>query len=211
MEGDIADLPGIVALAEFYGAEIMVDDAHALGVLGEHGGGTAQHFHLEDKVQLIMGTFSKSLASIGGVIAAPEPVIHYLKHHARALIFSASMPPSAVASVLAALEVIEEEPERREALWRNTRRMQEGLKALGYDIGVSETPVIPVLIGELERMLVFWKGLFDAGVFTNPVTPPAVPDNSCRLRISMMATHTDEHIDMVLDAFATVGRQMAVI
>jgi 8-amino-7-oxononanoate synthase len=211
MEGDIANLPGIVALAEFYGAEIMVDDAHALGVLGEHGGGTAQHFHLEGKVQLIMGTFSKSLASIGGVIAAPEAVIHYLKHHARALIFSASMPPSAVASVLAALEVIEEEPERRIALWRNTRRMQDGLKALGYDIGVSETPVIPVLVGELERMLVFWKGLFDAGVFTNPVTPPAVPDNSCRLRISMMATHTDEHIDMVLDAFATVGRQMAVI
>lgn len=211
MEGDIADLPGIVALAEFHGAEVMVDDAHSLGVLGARGGGTAQHFRLEDRVSLVMGTFSKSLASIGGVIAGPEPVIHYLKHHARSLIFSASMPPSAVASVLAALDVIEEEPERRDALWRNTQRLQEGLRALGYDTGKSETPVIPVLIGDMERMLVFWKELFEFGVFTNPVTPPAVPENSCRLRISVMATHMDEHIDFVLDAFAHVGRRMAVI
>jgi 7-keto-8-aminopelargonate synthetase-like enzyme len=138
-------------------------------------------------------------------------VIHYLKHHARPLIFSASMPPSAVATVLAALEVLQSEPERLEALWRNTRRMQQGLKDLGYDIGDSETPVIPVVIGELDRMLVFWKELFDAGVFTNPVTPPAVPEHSCRLRISLMATHTDSHIDRVLEAFAQVGRQMTVI
>jgi len=211
MEGDIVDLPRVVALAEFYGAEVMVDDAHAFGVLGERGGGTAQHFHLEDKVSLIMATFSKSLASIGGVIAGPEPVIHYLKHHARSLIFSASMPPASVATVLAALEVIEEEPERREALWRNTRRMQEGLRSLGYDIGASETPVIPVLIGQVEETFKFWKELFDQGVFTNPVMPPAVPENSCRLRISLMATHTDEHIDFVLDAFARVGKRMAVI
>jgi 8-amino-7-oxononanoate synthase len=211
MEGDIVDLPRIVALADLHGAKVMVDDAHALGVLGEHGGGTPEHFGLQHRVDLIMGTFSKSLASIGGVIAGPEPVIHYLKHNARPLIFSASMPPSAVATVLAALEVIEEEPERRLALWRNTRRMQEGLRALGFDIGRSETPVIPVLIGELERMLVFCKELFDAGVYTNPVAPPAVPENSCRLRISLMATHTDEHIDIVLDAFARVGRRMAAI
>lgn len=211
MEGDIVDLPRVVALAEFYGAEVMVDDAHAFGVLGERGGGTAQHFHLEDKVSLIMATFSKSLASIGGVIAGPEPVIHYLKHHARSLIFSASMPPASVATVLAALEVIEEEPERREALWRNTRRMQEGLRALGYDIGASETPVIPVLIGQVDETFVFWKELFDQGVFTNPVMPPAVPENSCRLRISLMATHNDDHIDFVLNAFARVGKRMAVI
>ena len=211
MEGTIADLPGIMALAEFYGAEVLVDDAHSFGVLGEFGGGTAQHFHLEDRVSLIMATFSKSLASIGGVIAGPEDVIHYLKHHARSLIFSASMPPASVATVLAALDVIEEEPERREQLWRHTRRMQEGLRSLGYDIGASETPIIPVLIGEIDRMLVFWKELFDAGVFTNPVTPPAVPDNSCRLRISLMATHNDDHIDFVLDAFASVGKKMAAI
>src|SRR5690606_4462029 len=187
------------------------DDAHAFGVLGEHGGGTAQHFHLEDKVSLIMATFSKSLASIGGVIAGPEAVIHYLKHHARSLIFSASMPPASVAPGLADADVIAEEPERCEALWRNTRRMQEGLRALGYDIGLSETPVIPVLIGQVDETFVFWKELFDQGVFTNPVMPPAVPENSCRLRISLMATHTDEHIDFVLDAFARVGKRMAVI
>jgi len=211
MEGTIANLPAITALAEFYGAELLVDDAHSFGVLGEFGGGTAQHFHLEDRVSLIMATFSKSLASIGGVIAGPEDVIHYLKHHARALIFSASMPPASVATALAALDVIAEEPERREQLWHNTHRIQEGLKSLGYDIGSSETPIVPVLIGELDRMLVFWKELFDAGVFTNPVTPPAVPDNSCRLRISMMATHNDDHIDFVLDAFANVGKKMAAI
>lgn len=211
MDGDMVDLPGLVSLAEFYGADVMVDDAHALGVLGERGGGTAQHFHLEDKVSLIMATFSKSLAAIGGVVAGPEPVIHYLKHHARTLIFSASMPPASVATVLAALEVIEEEPERREALWRNTRRMQEGLKNLGYDIGKSETPIIPVLIGDIGEMVVLWKALFAAGVFTNSVIPPAVPDHSCRLRISVMATHTNEQIEFVLDAFARVGRLRAAV
>jgi 8-amino-7-oxononanoate synthase len=211
MEGTICDLPGIMALAEFYGAEVLVDDAHAFGVLGERGGGTAQHFGLEDRVSLVMATFSKSLASIGGVIAGPEDVIHYLKHHARSLIFSASMPPASVAGTLAALDVIEEEPERREKLWANTRRMQEGLRSLGYDIGRSETPIIPVQVGELQRMLVFWRTLFDAGVFTNPVTPPAVPENSCCLRISCMATHNDDHIDFVLDAFASIGKKMAVI
>ncbi|MGH7505680.1 MAG: aminotransferase class I/II-fold pyridoxal phosphate-dependent enzyme [Longimicrobiales bacterium] len=211
MEGTIVDLPGLMALAEFYGAEVLVDDAHAFGVLGEFGGGTAQHFHMEDRISLIMATFSKSLASIGGVVAGPEDVIHYLKHHARPLIFSASCPPASVAAVLAALDVIESEPERRAQLWRNTLRMQEGLRSLGYDIGMSETPIVPVQIGELERMLHFWKVLFDAGVFTNPVTPPAVPENSCRLRISLMATHTDDHIDFVLDAFAAAGKRMAVI
>jgi len=207
MEGDIADLPGITALARSYGAEIIVDDAHAFGVLGERGGGTAQHFHLEAEVALIMTSFSKSLAAIGGAVAGPEPVIHYLKHHARSLIFSASMPPASVATTLAALEVIEEEPERREALWRNTDRMQQGLKHIGYDIGKSETPIIPVLVGDLEEMLVLWRALFDAGVCTNPVMPPAVPDRSCRVRLSMMATHTDAQIDVALEAFAQVKTQ----
>jgi 8-amino-7-oxononanoate synthase len=211
MEGDIADLPAITSLAEIHGAKVLVDDAHAFGVLGPRGAGTAEYFGLEDEVDLIVTTFSKSLASIGGVVAGPEAVIHYLKHHARPLIFSASMPPSAIATVLAALDVVRTEPERLESLWRNTRRMQQGLRELGYDIGMSETPVIPVVIGELNRMLMFWKELFDAGVFTNPVTPPAVPASSCRLRISVMATHTDDHINQVLDAFAQVGRQMAVI
>ena len=211
MEGDIVDLPALTSLAEVHGAKVLVDDAHALGVLGKRGAGTAEHFGLESEVDLIVSTFSKSLASIGGVVAGPEPVIHYLKHHARTLIFSASMPPSAAATVLAALDVLRREPQRIDALWRNTRRMQQGLRELGYDIGQSETPIIPVVIGELDRMLVFWKELFDAGIFTNPVTPPAVPENSCRLRISLMATHTDEQVDRVLEAFAQVGRQMAVI
>ncbi len=211
MEGDLADLPGIVELARKYDAKIMCDDAHAFGVLGPTGAGTAEHYGLEQETDLVMTTFSKSLASLGGVVAGPESVIHYLKHHARSLIFSASMPPSAVATVLGALDIIEREPERREQLWHNTRRMQKGLKELGYDIGGSESPIIPVVIGELEPMLIFWKELFDAGIFTNPVTPPAVPDHSCRLRISMMATHTDDHVDAVLDAFAQVGRAMAVI
>ncbi len=211
MEGDITDLPAITSLAEVHGAKVLVDDAHAFGVLGHRGAGTAEHFGLENEVDLIVTTFSKSLASIGGVVAGPEPVIHYLKHHARPLIFSASMPPSAVATVLAALDVLRTEPERIDALWRNTRKMQQGLKDLGYDIGMSETPIIPVVIGELDRLLMFWREIFDAGVFTNPVTPPAVPENSCRLRISLMATHTDEHIERVLEAFAHVGRQMAVI
>ena len=211
MEGDIVNLPALTSLAEVHGAKVLVDDAHAFGVLGSRGAGTAEHFGLENEVDLIVSTFSKSLASIGGVVAGPEPVIHYLKHHARPLIFSASMPPSAVATVLAALNVLRREPQRIEQLWRNTRRMQAGLRDLGYDIGLSETPIIPVVIGELDRMLVFWKELFDAGVFTNPVTPPAVPENSCRLRISLMATHTEEQVDRVLEAFAQVGRQMAVI
>lgn len=201
MDGDIVDLPELVRLSEKYEADILVDDAHGFGVLGERGAGTAEHFHLEDQTMLIVATFSKSLASIGGVVAGPEPVIHYLKHHARSLIFSASMPPASVSTVLAALEVIEQEPERREALWRNTHRMQEGLKSLGYDIGVSETPVIPVVTGQPIETWLLWKTLYDGGIFTNPVIPPAVPDHSCRVRISMMATHTDEQIDFVLDAF----------
>jgi 8-amino-7-oxononanoate synthase len=211
MEGDIAKLPDIVTLAEAYGADVLVDDAHAIGVLGERGGGTAQHFGLEDKTTLIVATFSKSLAAIGGVVAGPEPVIHFLKHHARPLIFSASMPPASVATVLAALDVIDEEPELREALWNNTHRMQAGLKSLGYDIGDSETPVIPVHTGELYATGVQWRALFDAGVFTNPVIPPAVPHHSCRLRISMMATHTNEQIDFVLDIFARGMKQRAAM
>ncbi|HEX5726803.1 MAG TPA: 8-amino-7-oxononanoate synthase [Longimicrobiaceae bacterium] len=211
MEGDIADLPAILEVCERHGAELMVDDAHALGILGPDGGGTASHFGCGERVSLTMGTFSKSLASIGGVVAGPESVIHYLKHHARSLIFSASMPPSAVATVLAALEIMEQEPERREQLWRHTYRVHRELKGMGFDLSGSQTPVIPVVIGGMEETFVMWKVLFDAGIFTNPVMPPAVPDNSCRLRISLMATHTDEQLDRVLEAFAAVGRELAVI
>lgn len=208
MEGNIVDLPAIVALAEEFGARVMVDDAHAAGVLGPNGGGTGEHFGLQHKVDLTMVTFSKSFASIGGAVAGPESVIHYLKHHARALIFSASMPPSAVATVLACLEVMEREPERRERLWSNADYLRNGLRSLGFDTATSETPIIPVTTGDMMRTFVFWRALFDRGVFTNPVLPPAVPESQCRLRTSVMATHTTEQLDRVLDAFEAVRREL---
>ncbi len=211
MEGDIADLPHLSQLAHRYGAALAVDDAHSIGVLGPSGAGTADHFGLSDEVDIIVGTFSKSLASIGGFVAGQEYVIHYLKHHARSLIFSAALPPSNTAGVLAALDVLQSEPERRAALWENSRRLSEGLRALGYDTGVSETPIIPVLVGTMEDTFLFWRKLFDVGVFTNPVIPPAVPASQCRLRTSVMATHTAEQIDFALDAFAAVGRQLGII
>jgi 8-amino-7-oxononanoate synthase len=211
MEGDIVPLPEMVALAKRYGAALAVDDAHATGVLGPHGDGTAAHFNLIDEVDIIVGTFSKSLASIGGFIAASENVIHYLKHHSRPLIFSAALPPSNTAGVLAALEIVTSEPERRERLWKSTRRLQEGLKSVGFDIGPTQTPIVPVLIGTLEDTFAFWRRLYDAGVFTNPVVPPAVPPSECRLRTSLMASHTDDQIDFALDTFAKLGKASGVI
>lgn len=211
MEGNIADLPAIASIVHEYGARVMVDDAHSVGVLGERGGGTAQHFGMEGEVDLVMATFSKSFASIGGAAAGSEDVIHYLKHHARTLIFSASMPPSAVATVLACLDIIEREPERRTRLWENADYMRDGLQSLGFDTVTSETPIIPVVTGDIERTFVFWRALFDAGVFTNPVLPPAVPESSCRLRTSVMATHTRDHLDAVLDAFRHVGAELGTI
>ena len=211
MEGNIVELPSVVALAREYGARVMVDDAHAIGVLGEFGGGTAQHFGIEGQVDLVMATFSKSFASIGGAAAASEDVIHYLKHHARSLIFSASMPPSAVATVLACLDVIEREPERRARLWENAEYLRNGLQTLGFDTVSSETPIIPVVTGDMESTFAFWRALFDAGVFTNPVLPPAVPENSCRLRTSVMATHTSDQLDQVLDAFTRVRSELRAL
>src|SRR3990172_6204213 len=182
MEGDIADLPHLVPIAQKHGVALAVDDAHSVGVLGAGGAGTAQHFNMTAEVDLIVGTFSKSPASIGGFVAGDEYVIHYLKHHSRPLIFTAALPASNTAGVLAALDILRHEPERRAALWENTRRLQEGLRSLGYDIGPSQTPIVPVLIGPLEKTFIFWRKLFDAGVFTNPVVPPAVPPSQCRLR-----------------------------
>ncbi len=210
MEGNIVPLPTVLELAEEFGARVLVDDAHSVGVLGEHGGGTGEHFGVQDRVDLTMATFSKSFASIGGAVAGPEQVIHYLKHHSRSLIFSASMPPSAVATVLACLDVMEAEPERRRTLWKNADYLRGGLTALGFDTGVSETPIIPVTTGDIEHTFVFWRELFDGGVFTNPVLPPAVPESACRLRTSVMATHTTDQLDKVLDAFARVGRKLGV-
>ena len=211
MEGDIADLPNLLKVTRQYGAALAVDDAHSVGVLGPNGDGTAAHFGLIDEVDLIVGTFSKSLASIGGFAAGSETVIHYLKHHSRPLIFTAALPPANTAGVLTALHVMQREPERREQLWVNTRKLQEGMRAIGFDIGPTETPIIPVLIGPLEKTFLFWRKLFDAGVFTNPVVPPAVPPSQCRLRTSLMATHTAEQIDFVLETFARLGKELGVV
>jgi 8-amino-7-oxononanoate synthase len=211
MEGDIADLPALLKVAQRYSAALVVDDAHSVGVLGPNGEGTAAHHGVTDEVDVIVGTFSKSLASIGGFAAGSDTVIHYLKHHARPLIFTAALPPANTAGVLAALHVMKREPERRARLWDNTKRLQQGLRQLGYDIGPTETPIVPVLIGPLEKTFLFWRKLFDAGVFTNPVVPPAVPPSQCRLRTSLMATHTGEQIDRALDAFATLGKELGVV
>lgn len=211
MEGDIANVPELVRIAKKHGLALALDDAHSIGVLGPNGEGTAAHFGMTDDVDLIAGTFSKSLASIGGFVAGSENVIHYLKHHSRPLIFTASLPPANTAGVLAALEVMKREPERRTQLWANTHRLHEGMRSLGYDIGETETPIVPVLIGPMETTFVFWRKLFDAGVFTNPVMPPAVPPSQCRLRTSLMATHTFDQIDFCLDQFSKIGKELGVI
>jgi 8-amino-7-oxononanoate synthase len=209
MEGSVADLPPIVAVAKENAAAILVDEAHAVGVMGPTGAGVVEHYGLSDDVDLIMGTFSKSLASVGGVLAGDESVMHWLRHHSRALIFTASMPPASVAGALAALDVLQCEPERRERLWSNTRRVADGLRTLGFELGPTETPIIPVIVGELVPTLQLWRALFDEGVFTHPIAPPAVPATSCRLRVSMSAEHSDEQIDRVLGAFERVARMAA--
>ncbi len=210
MEGDIAKLPQIVDVARRHRAAILVDDAHALGVIGRDGSGTASHFGATDDVEIIAGTFSKSLASIGGYVAADRAIIDYLKHHARALIFSASMAPSCVAAARAALEIMIAEPERRENLWRNTRFMMEGLKSIGLDTGDSETPIMPVVIGEIERCFQVWRMLHDAGIFVNPVVAPATPLDRSLIRISVMATHTTDQLSHALDCIEKCVRTMGL-
>jgi 8-amino-7-oxononanoate synthase len=210
MGGDLAPLPGLQAVCAKYGARLMVDDAHGLGVMGQ-GRGTAAHFGLSNQVDLIMGTFSKSFASLGGFIAGDEDVIHYIQHHARSLIFSASMPAANVAAVLAALDIIESEPQHVERLWAVTERMRTGLKAAGFNTGPSVTPVIPILIGDFEQTLMAWKMCFEAGLYTNAVISPAVPPDQCLLRTSYMATHTDGQIDRALNILGDVGRTLGLI
>lgn len=210
MEGDIAPLPEISKLCKQYGARLMVDDAHALGVLGG-GKGTAAHFGLTDGVDLIMGTFSKSLASVGGYIAGDEDIIHYIKHHARSLIFSASIPPANAATALAALHVMQEEPERVKRVNEIGDFMRTNYKRLGFNTGNSATPVIPIFIGDDRRAAVIWKTLFEAGVYVNMVVSPAVPEGKQLLRTSYMAIHTDAQLNKVLDIFSVVGKQVGII
>jgi 8-amino-7-oxononanoate synthase len=210
MEGDLAPLPEIVPLAKKYGARLMVDDAHGMGVTGG-GHGTSHHFGVTKNVDLIMSTFSKSFASLGGFIAGDADVVHYIKHFARSLIFSASIPPGNAAAALASLQVMREEPERIERVNQIGERMRRGFKELGFDIGNSETPVIPILIGSDEKTFLTWKLLFEAGVFVNPVISPAVSPGRQLLRTSYMATHTDDQLDTVLEIFSRIGKQVGLI
>jgi 8-amino-7-oxononanoate synthase len=211
MEGDIADIPNIVELCDKYNVSLMVDEAHSLGVLHSTGAGAAKYFDCTDKTALIMGTFSKSLASVGGFVAADSKIIDYLKHHSRPLIFSASLPPASAASVLAALQIMKEEPERIEQLWKNTNFMMKSFREMGFDTGVSCTPVIPLHTGEMMTTFKMWRRLAEEGVFVNPIVPPAVPPNSCLIRCSFMATHTELQLEKALEKFKQIGKELAVI
>lgn len=211
MEGDVINLPEIVHLKNKYNAKLLVDDAHGIGVMGEKGRGVCEHFNLLNQVDIIMGTFSKSFASLGGFVVAERDVITHIRHTARALIFSASMTPASVASAIKSLEIIKNEPERRERLWQITERVREGFKNIGLDTGNSTTPVIPVIIGEDEKCFAFWKMLFENGVFANPVISPATPPGRALIRTSYMATHTDEDISIVLDVFARCAKAFGLV
>jgi len=211
MEGDIIQLPELCHLAARHHAVVMVDDAHSIGVLGEQGSGTASHFGLTEQVHLIMGTFSKSLASLGGFVASDAATIDYLKHHSKSLIFSASMSPASAASVLAALEIMTTEPERIARLWQNTKRMKDGLRSLGFDLGASETPILPVYCRDFMIAFKLCKHLQEEGIFVNPVVYPGVPPGHELIRISLMATHTDQQIDFALDKLGKAGKKFGVI
>ena len=211
MEGDLANLPDIVRLAREYDARIMVDDAHGIGVMGEHGRGSAEYFGVEEEIDLIMGTFSKTFASLGGFVAGKESVIHYLKHVSRSLMFSASITPGNAAAVRAALEIVKNEPQLRHRLWEITHKMKKGFDDMGFNTGKSETPIIPVYVGDDARTFNMCMSLHREGVFVNPVISPAVPPGQALIRASFMANHTDEQLDYVLKAFEKVGRKLGVI
>lgn len=211
MEGDIVKLPRLLQIAKTYRARVYVDDAHGMGVLGNTGRGTLEHFHAFDEVDLVTTTFSKSFASLGGFVAGKSEVINYIKHFSRPLIFSAAIPPANTAAVLKSLEIIEAEPEIVHRLQHTGEKMRREFTALGFDIGDSETPIIPILVRDYDKTFAFWKALFDAGIYTNAVVSPAVPPDRSLLRTSYMATHTDRDLDQVLDTFKKIGKQMEII
>ena len=211
MEGDLADLPNIVELAKTYGARVMVDEAHAVGVLGENGRGASEHFGLEEEVSIIMATFSKSFATIGGFTASSPKVIDYLKHRSRALIFTASLPPAVLGAAAAALTIIQNEPERRKRLFKIAEKMRLGFTELGYNVGPTVTPIVPLIIGGMDKCFMLWKEVTENGIFVNPVVPPGVPEGQSLIRTSYIATHTDEQLDFALDVFKKVGKKLGLI
>ncbi len=210
MEGDIAKLPELKKLCKKYKARIYLDEAHSIGVLGSTGRGTEEHYGGKF-ADIVMCTFSKSFGSLGGFLAGEADVIEYIKHFARPLIFSASMPPATIASVTAALDIIEKEPQRVHRLQRIAHKMVTGFKSLGFNVGTAETPIVPIIVGPMEKTFLFWKALFDGGVFTNPVVSPAVPPDSSLIRTSYMAIHTDEELDKILDVAGTAGKKLGLI
>lgn len=211
MSGVIARVPELVELAEEFGAALMLDDAHAVGVIGPGGRGSAAYFGLEHKAHLTVGTFSKSFASLGGFCVGDRDVIEYIRHTSSAHIFSASMPPANVATVLKCLDILESEPERLERLWKISDYMREGFRSAGFNVWNSQTPIIPVVIGDMMTCFRFWRDLLEEGVFVNAVVPPAVPQGQALMRTSFMATHTDEELDYILEAFYRVGKRHGVI
>lgn len=211
MEGDLANLPKVVELSKKYKAKVMVDDAHGIGVMGKNGRGTCEHFGVEDDIDIVMGTFSKSVASLGGFVAGDAKVISYIKHFARSLIFSASITPASVATALATVDIIQTDPERRERLWNITKKMKSGFQSMGYDTGPTETPIIPAIIGSDEMAFMLWRLLREDGIFANPVIYPAVPKDQALIRTSYSATHTDEELDTVLASFEKCGKQLGII
>ncbi|UCG30836.1 MAG: pyridoxal phosphate-dependent aminotransferase family protein [candidate division WOR-3 bacterium] len=211
MEGDLANLSEVVRLKKKYNTRLLVDDAHGIGVLGKQGRGACEHFDVLNDVDLIMGTFSKAFASLGGFAVGEKDVITHIKHTARALIFSASMTPASVASAQFSLDIIKSEPERRQRLWEITDRILKGFKNIGLDVGASESPVVPVIIGADEACFMFWKMLYTNHVFANPVISPATPPGRALIRTSYMATHTDEDIEIVLDTFAKCAKETGLV
>ena len=210
--GEVVNLPDLVAVAKKYNARILIDDAHSTGVIGKGGRGTASHFGLDKEVDMTMGTFSKTFASLGGFVVGTRAVINYLKHNAPALIFSASPTPASVASALAALDILEKEPERIGKLQRNARKMRKGFQSLGFNIiDGNDSAIVPVIIGDTEKTLIFWRQLYDAGVFVNAFVRPGVPPGMEMLRTSYMATHEDVHLDKILEIFGSIGKQLGVI
>ncbi|MDR0977527.1 MAG: pyridoxal phosphate-dependent aminotransferase family protein [Endomicrobium sp.] len=211
MEGDIANLPEISKLAKKYGARVFVDEAHSLGVLGKNGSGTGEYFNMQDDVDIVMATASKSLASIGGFIAGSSQVINYIKHNARTMIFTASLPPGCVGAIDMALDIVAAEPDRRIRLMNIAAKMKEAFKSMGYNVNNSQSPIIPLTVGNDLVAFKMWKMLFDEGVFASPVVTPAVPEGKSIIRTSYMATHTDDHLNFILDKFKKVGKQLGVI
>ncbi|HLP62660.1 MAG TPA: pyridoxal phosphate-dependent aminotransferase family protein [Candidatus Deferrimicrobium sp.] len=211
MEGDLANLPKIVSTAKKYDARVMVDDAHGVGVMGKNGRGSCEHFGVLDDVDLIMTTFSKSFASLGGFVTGDSKIIQYIKHVARALMFSASITPASLASAYKALEIIRTEPWRRERLWEITRIINKGLTDMGYHTGNTETPIIPIFIRDVEKTFLLWRYLRDFGIFTNPVIAPAVPPEDALIRTSFTATHTDEDLEFILKGFKEGGKALGII